>query len=158
MRTLHFRLGVVVDITEDEEKAIFSSDSAAETIQNAMSRGGWRVSWDSYIPGPWIDVYNSTYGTNYPGEDLEIGFDEDDLMGNREFNFLTNFAGQSDMTQEINQDRLRMLWTSLVLHQDLTPNTAVYDTAIRYVWDRIEEKGAWDDFDSFVFYITRYLV
>ena len=79
-------------------------------------------------------------------------------MGNREFNFLTNFAKQSDLTDERNQDWLRMLWTSLVLHQDLTPDTAVYDEAMRFVWNATEERGAWEDFEGFVNYMTRYLV
>ncbi|MBQ8133552.1 MAG: hypothetical protein IJ711_00050 [Lachnospiraceae bacterium] len=75
MRTIQIRLGVGVEITEDEEKAIFSSDSseAGAALKSALSRGGWKAGWDSYIPGPWIDEFNRENGTDYPAED--IGFD-----------------------------------------------------------------------------------
>lgn len=82
MKKLWMRLGVILEITEDEAEAILGTrdDDAVETLQAIIHAGRFQVIGDSYIPSQSIEEYNSTYGTTYGV--YETGFDMVQPIGN----------------------------------------------------------------------------
>lgn len=167
MRDIWMRLGISVSITEDEEQEIFNGD-AGKVLSAAIAAGRFETAGDSYIPGPAIEEFDGEYGTShgvdrgngYPVyEDMDVGITTEPCEA-KELNYLLNFAGQSDLSEDINRDWLRMLWTSFCLHDGLTVDTAGYDGIVRRLWDVVSEEDTadWKDFDEFDNFLAKYLV
>lgn len=75
MRKLWMRVGMSLNITEEEEKIIFSEDgvAGAETIKKIIAEGRAELDGDTYSPGGAVEDYNKQYGTSY--EEDDIGWD-----------------------------------------------------------------------------------
>lgn len=67
MRDLWLRAGVTLQITEEEEKILFSADceARAETFKKIVSEGRFKWDGDTYIPEDIVNEFNHTHGTDY---------------------------------------------------------------------------------------------
>lgn len=76
MRNLWMRVGIIFEITEEEEKLLFADDGAAgaEVIKKVFTEGRCKLDGDTYIPYNAIVDYNEEYDTNYDAEN-EYGWD-----------------------------------------------------------------------------------
>jgi len=85
----------------------------------------------------------------------------DKMSKGAELHYLLSFIAESPFDVEICRDQLRCLWTAYCFHQNLDVDTAQYDEDLRDVWDKLAETEAetadWSDFDSFDYYMGRYL-
>lgn len=74
-KKLWMRLGVMLNITDEEAAVIFGEDEslATDTLREIISAGRVRAEGDCYIPMGCIEDYNKTYGTNF--ETCDTGFD-----------------------------------------------------------------------------------
>lgn len=69
MKTIWLRLGVNMEITEEEEKKIFQDRNLEEVIRNAFSSGRIVPYGDTYIPDAEVEFFNATYSTEYKVDD-----------------------------------------------------------------------------------------
>lgn len=74
-KKLWMRLGVMLNITDEEAEIIFGEDEslATDTLREIISAGRVRAEGDCYIPMDCIEDFNKTYGTNF--ETCDTGFD-----------------------------------------------------------------------------------
>lgn len=76
MRELWMRLGVTMQITEEEEADILGEDweKSDKAIRAVIESGRYRPDGEAYIPETIVEAYNENYGTNYeivePGTDF----------------------------------------------------------------------------------------
>ena len=70
MKELWIRLGVVIQITEAEEQAIFSDDEEKmrDTLRLIIAEGRFCPDEETYIPSKAVQEFNRTYGTAYEEE------------------------------------------------------------------------------------------
>lgn len=66
-KELWIRLGVVLQLTPEEETAIFSNSDhlMASAIKKIVTEGRYRLNGDTYVPGVVVDEFNSKNGTSY---------------------------------------------------------------------------------------------
>ena len=71
MRNLWMRVGMTLEITEEEEKILFSEDwqGGAETIRKIFADGRASLDGDTYSPGDSVADFNEAYGTEYEEDD-----------------------------------------------------------------------------------------
>ena len=74
-KKLWMRLGVMLNITDEEAAVIFGEDErlATETLREIIDAGRVRAEGDCYIPMDSVEDFNKTYGTNF--ETCDTGFD-----------------------------------------------------------------------------------
>lgn len=74
MARLWIRLGCFVELTADDEAAIFcgDEDSATDALKRIVADGRFEFDGDSYIPKEAIERFNASYGTDYCTEELGI--------------------------------------------------------------------------------------
>lgn len=70
MKELWIRLGVVIQITEAEEQAIFSDDEEKmrDTLRLIIAEGRFCPDGETYVPSETVQEFNRTYGTAYEEE------------------------------------------------------------------------------------------
>lgn len=70
MKELWIRLGVVIQITEAEEQAIFSDDEEKmrDTLRLIIAEGRFCPDGETYVPSEAVQEFNRTYGTAYEEE------------------------------------------------------------------------------------------
>lgn len=75
MRNLWMRVGMTLEITEEEEKMLFSDNIAEgeEVIKKIFTEGRWKLDGETYSPYSAVEDFNEQYGTHYEEED--IGWD-----------------------------------------------------------------------------------
>ena len=75
MKDLWMRVGMTLEITEEEEKIIFSGNSTEgrEVIKKVFAEGRFKLDGETYSPGSAVEDFNEQYGTHYEEED--IGWD-----------------------------------------------------------------------------------
>lgn len=71
MRTIWFRIGVNMQITESEEKEIFENGNLKAVIEAALKDNRIAPHGDTYIPDPIVELFNDTNGTNYVVKDYD---------------------------------------------------------------------------------------
>lgn len=148
-----------------------------ETQFDVSSLGEMERLWEDFCKEEGCDVdsvdYVEYFGPwNTPDEmrdqiDLlrKKGYsDAADLLGNyvngtNELNFIKSFICRKDHEGDFGRKTLRCLWTAYCQHQDLEPDTAVYDGTIHELWDLVGQGSTpdWCDFDSFDFYMGIFL-
>lgn len=71
---LWMRLGVTLNITDDEADAIMGDDDSAsvDTLLGVLRAGRFEPDGDSYIPGESIVSYNHAHGTEYDDTDVDF--------------------------------------------------------------------------------------
>ena len=70
-KELWIRLGVTLQITAEEETAIFSCSDhhMADAVKKIIAAGRYRLNGDTYVPEPVVEEFNTQNGTAYePGE------------------------------------------------------------------------------------------
>lgn len=74
MRKFWVRAGMTLNITEEEEKVLFSDqyDAGAEIIKKIFTEGRAVLDGETYSPKEAVKDYNEEYGTGYEGE---VGWD-----------------------------------------------------------------------------------
>lgn len=74
-KKLWMRLGVMLNITDEEAAVIFGEDEslATDTLREIIDTARIRAEGDCYIPMDSVEDYNKTYGTNF--ETCDTGFD-----------------------------------------------------------------------------------
>ena len=74
-RRIWMRLGVMLEVSDDEVNVLLGDDDAAarDLLRKIVAGGRLRPEGDSYIPAESIEDYNETYGTAH--ECCEFGFD-----------------------------------------------------------------------------------
>lgn len=75
MRNLWVRLGVVMSITEDEERRILGSGDpheAASAVLEILYERRFTADGDTYVPYEVVADYNEKYGTSYPEKTVEM--------------------------------------------------------------------------------------
>lgn len=65
MKTIWLRLGVNMEITEEEEKKIFQDQNLKEVLLDALSSGRITLDGDTYIPDSQVELFNSDHSTEY---------------------------------------------------------------------------------------------
>lgn len=70
IRKLWLRLGVTIEITGTEEKAIFCNDNLQieDILRTVIAEGRFCLDGESYIPSEAVQAYNKTHGTAYEAE------------------------------------------------------------------------------------------
>lgn len=85
LRTVWMRLGVSMNITKEEEEALFvgNAQAGAKAIYRILEEGRAVLDGDAYIPDVCIEDFDEKYGTNYRECDEERGWclDGDKLHG-----------------------------------------------------------------------------
>lgn len=74
-RSICVRVSMVLNITEDEERVLFSEDSSAgvSIIKEVISDGRAKIEGETYAPYSEMERFNKQYGTAYkPGRCWEI--------------------------------------------------------------------------------------
>lgn len=73
-RKLWMRLGIALQLTGEDEAALFCGDDAdAESaIRRIIEENRFTVGGDSYIPMESIELFNQEYGTDYCTEELGV--------------------------------------------------------------------------------------
>ena len=68
------RLGVTLNITEDEADAILGEDkhNSTLTLRGVLRAGRFEPDGESYIPGESIESYNHAHGTEYDDADVDF--------------------------------------------------------------------------------------
>lgn len=76
MRKIWMRLGVSIEMFENEEKKIFGEDkeAAAEAVRKIVCDGRFLLDGDSYIPETSVEDFNSLYGTKYAEDEINVEF------------------------------------------------------------------------------------
>lgn len=76
MRKIWMRLGVSMEMFENEEKKIFGEDkeAAAEAVRKIVCDGRFLLDGDSYIPETAVEDFNGLYGTKYAGDEINFEF------------------------------------------------------------------------------------
>ena len=76
MKNLWMRVGMTFEITEEEEKILFSNDTekGAEVIRKAFEEGRCQLDGDTYLPYISVADFNEKYGTTHDAEE-EYGWD-----------------------------------------------------------------------------------
>lgn len=71
---LWMRLGVTLNITDDEADAIMGEDKNAsvDTLLGVLRARRFEPDGDSYIPGESIESYNHAHGTEYDDADVDF--------------------------------------------------------------------------------------
>lgn len=71
---LWMRLGVTLNITEDEADAILGEDkhNSTLTLRGVLRAGRFEPDGESYIPGESIESYNHAHGTEYDDADVDF--------------------------------------------------------------------------------------
>jgi hypothetical protein len=71
---LWMRLGVTLNITDDEADAIMGEDkhNSTLTLRSVLRAGRFEPDGDSYIPGESIESYNHVHGTEYDDTDVDF--------------------------------------------------------------------------------------
>lgn len=69
LRHVWARVGMTLDITPEEEKAIFEGDYLAgkEVVKRVIMDGRASLDGETYVPEECIEDYDQEYGTNYRG-------------------------------------------------------------------------------------------
>ena len=70
MKELWIRLGIVIQITEAEEQAIFGEDEEKmrDALRTIVAEGCFCPDGESYVPSEAVQEFNRTYGTAYEEE------------------------------------------------------------------------------------------
>ena len=70
MKELWIRLGAVIQITDAEERAIFSDDEEKmrEALRTIIAEGRFCPDGETYVPSEAVQEFNRTYGTAYEEE------------------------------------------------------------------------------------------
>ncbi len=73
-KKLWMRMGVVMMLSDEDEKAIFSSDEEAiyQAILKVIDEGRYLVDGEAYIPETAVHDFNAEYGTEYEAHDIEV--------------------------------------------------------------------------------------
>jgi len=73
-KILWLRLGSSLEITDEEETAIFGDDErvSAETLKRIIAEGRFKPSGDSYVPAEVVDAFNMRYGSNHNVTDIDF--------------------------------------------------------------------------------------
>lgn len=71
MKKLWLRLGAVVEITDDEEKAIFGNDDTKmrDVLRLVIAEGRFCPDGEAYVPCEAVREFNKSYGAAYEEED-----------------------------------------------------------------------------------------
>lgn len=66
-KELWIRLGATLQITAEEEAAIFSCSDhhMADAIKKIIAAGRYRLDGDTYVPEPVVEEFNAQNGTSY---------------------------------------------------------------------------------------------
>ena len=87
---------------------------------------------------------------------------ENTISRKAEYQYLKAFARESSFDDELCRDQLRSLWTAYCFHQELTVDTAGYDSDLLELWNEMSEIGdgtsEWAGYDGFDAFMCRYLV
>lgn len=75
MRKIWMRIGVSIDMSENEEEKVFgeNQEAAAEAVRKIVADGRFLLDGDSYIPETSVEDFNKRYGTGH--DEAEIDFD-----------------------------------------------------------------------------------
>ena len=70
MKELWIRLVIVIQITDTEERAIFSDDEEKmrDVLRRVIAEGRFYPDGETYIPGESVREFNGNYGTAYEEE------------------------------------------------------------------------------------------
>ena len=70
MKELWIRLGIVIQITDAEEQAIFSDDEEKmrDTLRTIVAEGRFCPDGETYVPSEAVQEFNRTYSTAHEKE------------------------------------------------------------------------------------------
>ncbi len=70
MKELWIRLGIVIQITDAEEQAIFSDDEEKmrDTLRTIVAEGRFCPDGETYVPSEAVQEFNRTYSTAHEEE------------------------------------------------------------------------------------------
>lgn len=83
---------------------------------------------------------------------------EEKVNRENEKKYMLNFIQQCSFDNELSRNQLRCLWTAYCFHHRLDVDTLGYDHDLIDLWNIIEEKDKWIDFDIFDNFMCKYLV